>query len=337
MWEEQNSEPLIYVFDPNPRGPTGMPVFTGTACLLSFANAKMTAEHLLRCILDPDQKLGRFTIVPVEIVVGNVSTTRKLRKTPVRSGISILPRCSKLICDEEKKLLRKMAEANRRDKNAKLLQMIGRRGYHTLKGGYAILRGYRSQNSPIYGEESRNNQDIPNCILAVVMYQLLPIENWTSKTIDQILDAGNQLYVDSYIAYGPKDIKLGMENVVRKFFLENNLIIHVTIYKPIISDFFSLENVDKVLNIFFQQEQYCLFSYLNQWVSIFFKGGQFYMFDPHERDINGNSLVKKRNGVGVAVVVRFDDLNGLVLKLISNIPSEGRELFTIWIISVEIK
>lgn len=41
--------------------------------------------------------------------------------------------------------------------------MVGRNGYH-IKGGEAILRGYKSQKSNYYDAQSRNKQDIPNCI-----------------------------------------------------------------------------------------------------------------------------------------------------------------------------
>lgn len=49
---------------------------------------------------------GEFTIVPVEIIVGNAKTRRKPKKTPTKSSIVVLPRCSKLIAAEEKRLLR---------------------------------------------------------------------------------------------------------------------------------------------------------------------------------------------------------------------------------------
>ncbi|XP_074039685.1 uncharacterized protein [Leptinotarsa decemlineata] len=339
IWEEEreNDDPLIYMFDPNSRGPTGMPNFTGAACLVTFVNAELASDHIIGCIMEPEQKMGEFTIVPVEIVVGNMKTSKKVGKHPVKSDISVLPRCSKLVADEEMKAMRKIAEDTRKKKEAKRLQLIGRKGYSPMTGGNAILRGYKSQNSKIYGEEQRNNQDIPNCISAVVMHHLLSIEFWSSKTIDQILDAGNQLYTDSYIAYGPKDKKLGMENVLRKFFM-GKLTIHVSIYKPIISDLFTFENLNRILNIFFQQEQFCIMSYYNQWVSIFFKGGLFYVFDPHERNINGNILKKEENGV--AVVVRFENINDLATKLISNFfvdEEECDQQFTLWILSVEMR
>jgi len=49
LWEQKQDEgnPLIYIFDPNPRSSTGMPLFGGTACALAFVNAKMASDHII--------------------------------------------------------------------------------------------------------------------------------------------------------------------------------------------------------------------------------------------------------------------------------------------------
>lgn len=108
IWEESNSDPAIYIFDPNPRSPTGMPLFTGTACLVSFVNSVMAADHIINCISQPELKSSTFTIFPVEIVVGNQRTPRKVKKVPTRSDTNVLPRCSKLVANKEKRLFRKI-------------------------------------------------------------------------------------------------------------------------------------------------------------------------------------------------------------------------------------
>lgn len=108
IWEETNSDPTIYIFDPNPRSPTGMPLFTGTACLVSFVNSNMAADHIISCINQPELKSSSFTIFPVEIVVGNQRTPRKVKKIPTRSETNVLPRCSKLVSNKEKRLLRQI-------------------------------------------------------------------------------------------------------------------------------------------------------------------------------------------------------------------------------------
>lgn len=49
IWEQQQEkgDPLVYIFDPNPRNSTGMPLFTGTACALAFVNEKMASDHVI--------------------------------------------------------------------------------------------------------------------------------------------------------------------------------------------------------------------------------------------------------------------------------------------------
>nr|CAH7728598.1 unnamed protein product [Callosobruchus chinensis] len=341
IWEEEQDHgaPMIYMYDPNPRGPMGMPLFTGTACLVTFVNVAMAAEHIIACILEPDKRMGEFTIVPVEIVVGNVRTINKCRRAKTRSSINVLPRCSKLHADEEKKALRKIAENDRRRQEARRRQLLGRKCYYTLKGADAIIRGYRSQNSEQYSQESRNNQDIPNCIVCLVLHHLVSVENWNAKHVDLILDIGDQLYIDSYIAYGPIDPKLGMENIMRKFFFKH-LEIHVTVYKPIISDIFVPGVLNRVLNVYFQQETFCILSYEDQWVTIIFKSGLFYLFDPHDRDIDGKAP-KKDNKEVSAVVFRSNSLVNISDRIIDNFltgeEEEGQKMFTVWLISVEIQ
>ncbi|CAH1989161.1 unnamed protein product [Acanthoscelides obtectus] len=232
IWEEEQDHgtSLIYMYDPNPRGPMGMPLFTGTACLVTFVNVAMAAEHVISCILEPEKRMGEFTIVPVEIVVGNVRTINKRKRAKTRSSISVLPRCSKLHADEEKKALRRIAENERKRVDNKRRQLMGRKCYYTLKGVDAIIRGYRSQNSGQYSPESRNNQDIPNCIVCLVLHHLVTVENWNAKHIDLILDVGDQLYIDSYIAYGPKDLKLGKFSAQKS---DNDIISKSSYYKEI--------------------------------------------------------------------------------------------------------
>ncbi|XP_028139261.2 uncharacterized protein LOC114333567 isoform X2 [Diabrotica virgifera virgifera] len=353
IWEEYNEEnrQIIYMFDPNARDAAGKPYVGGTACLISFYNSSMVNDHILKHIIAPEQKTCTFEIIPVEIIVGTMRLPRKTEQ--IRS--EFLPITSTRCADvaEDKKLLRKYAEHERRKRELRCRQQLGRRGYYITKTGDALLRGYRSQNSPCFNDACRNNQDIPNCIVALVMNHLVSLERWTFKNIDLILVTGNQLYVDSYIAYGPKDLKLGMENIVRKFFLQH-LTIHVTIYKPILSNVFTEDCLSRTLSVFFTQEQHCILNHQNQWVALFFKSGQFYMFDPHERDLEGFSIGQECCGCGAAILMRFDDVDRLVYRLISNLTpkhveirevnheaedteDEDESLFTLWLASIEIK
>lgn len=169
------------------------------------------------------------------------------------------------------------------------------------------------------------------------MHHLTTVDNWKSNHIDLICEAGDQLYIDSYIAYGPRDEKLGLENVIRKFYF-NNLHIHITIYKPIISDMFIISKINNVLQAFFQQETYCIFSFLNQWVSLFFKSGLYYMFDPHECNLQGDHV--RRDESGSAILMKFVSLESLVNKLFQNLfiaDDSSATMFSVWLIDANIK
>lgn len=209
---------------------------------------------------------------------------------------------------------------------------LGRKGFYNLPQGDALLRGYR-----ILKSDNTSNPDICQCVVAIIMHNLLMVDKWKSKQIDLILEIGDHLYIDSYIAYGPKDKKLGLENVIRKFYM-NNLTIHVTIYKPVVSEIFVISSINNVLQVFFQQESHCIFSYMNQWVTLFAKSGLFYMFDPHECNIQGDHVNKGE--MGSAVLIRFDNLDNLVLKLYNNVflPVESSATnFTLWLVDVSVK
>lgn len=163
------------------------------------------------------------------------------------------------------------------------------------------------------------------------------IEKWNSHNIDLILDIGDQLYIDSYIAYGPKDKKLGLENILRKFYM-NNLTIHITVYQPIVSELFVISKIANILQIFFQQETFCMITYMNQWVSLFFKKGLFYMFDPHRSNSQGDHV--KKGESGSAVLLRFTNLETLAVKLFHNLFVTGESsarMFTVYLIDVSIK
>ncbi|CAG9853719.1 unnamed protein product [Phyllotreta striolata] len=351
IWEEEieNSDPLIYIYDPNSRGPTGLPTYNGVACLISCLNPRMAAKHICSCILEPEHKLGPFKILPVEIVVGTKRTPKKLRKVDSVSTM-VLPRCREGEINKKKRLMRKLAEYERRRKEYRRRQLIGRRAYYLLNNGDSIIRGYRSTNSECYPDSARNNQDLPMSIIALVMHVLFSIENWTYKNVDLVLDTGNQLYLDSYIAYGPKDPKLGPENIIRKFFLKH-LTIKVTIYKPIVTDEFVCTSLLRVLGIFFSQEPFCLFYHKNQWVALIAKAGYFYLFDPHPRDLEGCAIEKiDKCEPGTAVVVKCDSVERLVCRLLENLtlpPQENgtdsmeqnaeENSFTLWLISVAIR
>lgn len=72
--------------------------------------------------MDPELRAAEFLIVPVEIVVGSARTIRKMpEKSPTRSSINILPRCSKQTASEQKRILRKLVKCLKKYFSKKLI------------------------------------------------------------------------------------------------------------------------------------------------------------------------------------------------------------------------
>lgn len=169
------------------------------------------------------------------------------------------------------------------------------------------------------------------------MHQIESIEFWSHKNIDQILDTGDQIYIDSYITYGPKNLKLGMENVLRKFLFDDKKV-HITVYKPVVSTMYTkLANLNRIMGTFFQQEQCCLVSHDGRWATVILKGGYYYVFDPYDHDVNGNEA---ENGLGWAVVYKFENIDSMIRKLVTNFgidAGNGERPFRVWLIDVDIK
>lgn len=204
------------------------------------------------------------------------------------------------------------AEQNRARKEAARVAKLGRFEYYTLSNGDAILRGTRSQTWEGYSSTSQGKQDIPNCLAAFVIHRLNPITNWHYKHIDLILDIGDQLYKDSYITYDPRNPKLGFKNVLRKIFIKD-VQVSLKIYKPVMSNTLTAFNLEMALVNYFQQEPFGILFANNQYVALFFKQGYYYMFDPHDRDLDGNSCTS-----GTACVMKFQTLPNLVAKYLEN-------------------
>lgn len=321
LWENEEDN-LIYMFDPNPRGITGMPAPYGFACLVTFANAKIAADHVIACIVDEKQKRGEFVITPVEIVVGGLRTKRKTTRSKTAEET------------EQKRRMRLLAEEARKREEEKRIATIGRVKYDAVSDEMAILRGTRSQGAACYSVGSRNHQDIPNCIVAYVMNRLQPIDGWRYKHVDIVLDAGEQLYVDSYITYKPQDLKLGLKNVMRTFCIKD-VKVHVGIYKPSIREPFLLSNLKTAFSNWFQQETFAMLGACNKWISVFVKSGLYYVFDPHDYNHEGK---KAEIGKGCAVVMRYETIETMAAAILNNLvddPSDPIGRFEILMLCVK--
>lgn len=198
---------------------------------------------------------------------------------------------------------------------------IGRTKYDPVTEESAILRGTRSQASPCFSANSRNNQDIPNCLVAYVLHRLQSVDTWHYKHIDTVLEVGEQLYVDSFITYKPQDIKLGFVNVLRSFVIKD-VKVHIGIYKPSIKQPLLLSNVKTACSNWFQQETFALLGARNKWNALFLKGGYYYVFDPHDHDHEGK---KTECGKGCAMVMRYDSINAMAEGIMTNMVDSSSD------------
>lgn len=211
---------------------------------------------------------------------------------------------------------------------------IGRVKYDNVTDQIAILRGTRSQASPCYSAGSKNNQDIPNCLVAYVMHKLQSVDTWHYKHIDTVLDVGNQLYIDSYVTYKPQDLKLGFNNVLRTFCIKDCKV-HLAIYKPSIKQPLLLSNLKTACSNFFQQESFAMLGAYGKWMAIIVKGGYFYVFDPHDYDHEGK---KTPVGKGFGVVMRYDNMNIMAESILQNLidnPSDPIENFYMVMLAIK--
>lgn len=210
----------------------------------------------------------------------------------------------------------------RRKKENMRLEQLGRSQIYNIPGSViGTLRGTRSQNSKAYSSSSRNNQDIPICLTAYVMERLLPLCKWTSKTIDQILDIGDQLYKDCFVINVPIDSKIGLDYVIRQVIIKD-VKVHVAISKPVIINQFTYDNLLKGLLIYFMQKQFGLLSIDNEWIAIYFRDENYYLFDPHDRNLLGEVSIP-----GTAVLIKYPNLNVLANQLEANYPKASSFLF----------
>ncbi|KAF5281689.1 hypothetical protein FQA39_LY17710 [Lamprigera yunnana] len=338
IWEEEEQPGFIYMYDPNPRGPGGFYLEDGTACLLIFETAQLAADHFIGNIPDKRDRLCEFVIIPIEIVVGSMETKSCKKKTICCCARSTTTnREPTTYCD--KKVLHKLLNKAKRKRDRKQTAQIGTCEYYVFPNGDAILRGTRSQTSKRYSENTRGKQDIPNCFAAFVVHRLAPVCSWYHKHIDMILDIGDQLYKDSYITYNPKDPKLGMKNVLRKVFIKD-VQVTLQVYKPVMSNVLNPCNLDTALTNYFMQECFGILYIVDEYVALFCKEGCYYMFDPHDRNVDGNRCYCEG---GTASVMKFESICNLVDKYMkSMIKPSGRccndgnyGAFTITLVTIE--
>ncbi|EFA04883.1 hypothetical protein TcasGA2_TC014944 [Tribolium castaneum] len=344
VWEQMKGDEVsIFMFDPNSRGATGLPSQGGNACIMKFCNSKVASDHIKACMMDIDKARAEFVIIPIEIVVGSARTKRKAVcppqkktiktpvvhpktiKTPVvrstqktlqESQKQLLPTKVKPVCPDKETLqqvqkeLRRAAEEERRKAEAKRCYALGRSEMYQINDDTAIIRATR----PVQAE-----RDLPVNVAALVLMRIASdLSKWTYKQMEVVIETGYQLYVDSYNAYKPTTSKLLLPHVLRRVLLRE-LEVKIDIRRPVDCGPFTKKNVMAQVSHFFTSTNFFFLNYEEFLISLYFKSGYYFMFDPYSRDLNGNKCEK-----GSAVLMRFGSLEGLVEKILRNLgPEEG--------------
>lgn len=307
VWKPEG-QTRIFMFDAFSRGKAGMPAPAaqgGAACVLSFDTPKLAADHFVA--LTPEfGRRGAYVVVPVEIVVAKAGRRKGTKK-------AMHTKQEKVQGEQQK---HKEEQKERRH---------GRQTYHELHAEkLAILRADRSQNSKYYSENSRGKQDLANCVISYIMDKMQPLAKWNFSILHQILDIGDQVYKDSVVMFNPTDPKLGLEALQRSIVMFN-INVKFAIGKPIMANNFSVENVLASLEVFFGSREFCLLNVRENWLGLFKKHAQYYMFDPQDIDAKGKRM--EGFGEGHAAIMRFDHLELMVEQLVRNIHCDYSVFF----------
>lgn len=199
----------------------------------------------------------------------------------------------------------------RSKKEAKRCSRLGRDAIYELNNNQAIIRGIRA---------IAKDRELPvNLVAFVFMRIATDLSKWTYKQIELILEAGYQLYVDSFNAYKPESSKLTLQHVLRRVMLKD-LEVKIEIKKPILGNAFTTQNLLTHLMNFFNITNFCILNYDDFLVSVYLKGGYYYLFDPYSRDLNGN-----RTENGSAMLMRFGELPELVDRIVRNLKRSDDE------------
>ncbi|XP_022903715.2 uncharacterized protein [Onthophagus taurus] len=343
IWEEEEPHRMIYMFDPNPRGISGMPMMAeedrdtfcrGTACVVTFDDYKMVADHF-SALISPNTDV-EFRITPIEICVGKMKTKgKKKKKDKEEVPLAILGRgygkeFSKAC---EKKKIQEMIKQLREQEKLKRIAKSGRKSFYMLPGNeMGLIRGSRSQNSKFYCLLSRGNQDIPNCLSAYVMERLLPFNNWTDEVINMTLDIGDQLYKDSFVVYHPMSKKLNLDCVIREIVIKD-VRVSLAIGKPVLFNQFTPICVEKALEMFFRQKMFCMLRMNCDVIALFCKDDIYYMFDPHDLTLE----VKRVEDRGEAMLVKFNSLRKMSEVIVDNykVPEDEEMIFSLILVTIK--
>lgn len=189
--------------------------------------------------------------------------------------------------------------------------------FQAISSDHWILRANISQNDTQFCQLNRDNQDIPNCILAITFAQLCQMVEWNSSLIDIMLKLGDRLYRKSISKlYDRTNLKLSLKEIDFPVFIRP-FVVHVT--DELVKKDFMIKSTDKcpfesMINELIMFNGTGILSSKNYSVAIWKENDSIFMFDSHENGPNGI-----RNFNGSASVQKFFDHKKLVEIFYKNV------------------
>ncbi|CAH0548625.1 unnamed protein product [Brassicogethes aeneus] len=322
VWEDYdaiNDKPLIYLYDPVPRGATGMPIaYGGKPCALYFVHDTLFVSQHIKDILSADMNEdGEFVLTAVEVVAGG-------KKSKKGGAVKAAKTCQMSMAKKKDiSAFMKMNEQQEKLRRLKEIDQLGRYNYHCVMPG-EILRSYRNLEDKQYEANCRGFQDLTCCIMAAVMSELQAIETWSCSTLDIIMDSGTQLYLDSYLTYRSENPKIGYHSVLRKFFLKDEKI-NIVIYKPMMPGKPNPPQISWRLEQLFMDakfaENFIIMEYLGLFFCVFHSSEKYYLYCPYGTNHKGE--VDKE---GTSVLFKFYNIRELANRFVTNFSWVGERV-----------
>jgi hypothetical protein len=207
------------------------------------------------------------------------------------------------------------------------------------KGQWAV-RGSLAQGDVVFAEANRNQQDVPNCVVALAMAQICPTEAWNSTLVDIVLKYGDRLYSKSLHQARTADPELLTLNNRR--INPYQTAAHFTVVNCRITNDISLfafgditleqtsplvKSLYDAIDEFFEEPTaQGLLEAKNYYVAVWKDGDSYLVFDPHEIGPDG-----RRKANGVACVSRFVNTEELVRNFFGNLDyTDGTNYFNVY-------
>ncbi|CRK90234.1 CLUMA_CG003947, isoform A [Clunio marinus] len=215
-----------------------------------------------------------------------------------------------------------------------------------------ILSGKISESSDLFKESNRNHQGTCISVVALVMTRELGLQSWTTETVDEIVQLGDEFHSGSILSLESKgeliDSDLRLSELGNELKLQR--IIVDLLYEECIINGSLLANdssddnltLCQGLKTFFENDDLGVLTCCGVSLAIWRHSDAFYLFDSHGRDEQGRNLkvVDPIHGcmiAGSACVLRFLSVNDLACHLKTNMEVGDVPDFNISRIDVSVR